>query len=90
MVLLQLMKDCVGDWGSVCLRLVFVLDYLLQGRMVFLSPLHFEEGWHSPFPRASLGKNGVGFNDSHQGERCWRLRDCSVLYHCDPSPSCSL
>ncbi|KFO65622.1 Serine/threonine-protein phosphatase 2A activator, partial [Corvus brachyrhynchos] len=24
--------------------------------MVFLSPLHFEEGWHSPFPRALLGR----------------------------------
>lgn len=34
-----------------------------------LSPLHFREGWHILFPLATLGKDGVGFNDSNLGHR---------------------
>jgi len=63
---------------------------LLRGRTVFAVPLHFGEGWHFPFPLATLGKDGVGFDDSNPGQRCQSWRDCSVLCHHNPSYSLSL
>lgn len=59
---------------------------LLQGKMVFLSPLYFEEDWCSPFPRTSLGNHGVGCNDSHQGERCQTLRTALFYVPVTPHP----
>lgn len=79
----------MGD-RRACLRLGFVLDYLLSGRMVFLAPLHFGEGWHILSPLATLGKDGVGFNDASPRHRCQSLRDRSVLCQLDLSSSLSL
>lgn len=62
---------------------------LLRGRTVFSASLHFRGGWHIPFPFATLGKDGAGFNNSSPGQRFQSLRDCSVLCHRDPPFSLS-
>lgn len=87
--LLQLMKDCVGDWEPASGWALYWTD-LLRGRSVFSASLHFGGGWHILFPFATLGMDSVGFNNSNPGQRCQSLRDCSVLCHRDPPFSLSL